>query len=43
MRNSGEETGKKRWGRGLVKGNQEFCCKHVKFEMPIQYSSRDAM
>lgn len=41
MGNSGEEADEGSWERGLVKGNQKFCCKHVKFEAPIQRSSTD--
>lgn len=39
----GEFWGRNRCGEmggGLVGGNQELCCKHVKFEMSIQHSNR---
>lgn len=32
MGNSEEETGEGEWGEGLVKRDQEFCCRHVKLK-----------
>lgn len=42
MWNSGEETGEGREGGKNYEEYQEFYCKHIKFEMPIQHSHKDA-